>query len=81
MAPARQLKCHRCGSAELVLRETRYEHAKYDGGLFVNDHGRIEARGDGWFTPGDIQPALTRIECESCGHGWHPRRQFDGSLP
>ena len=75
----RRLTCHRCGSAELVLHETRHDHAEFDGGLFVNDQGSIEARGDGYFTPGEVQPRLTRIECSACGHEWHPRRTFIGS--
>lgn len=76
-----QLKCHRCGSAGLVLYETRHEHAEYEGSLFVTDEGRIEARGEVRFTAGEIQPALTRIGCESCGHEWRPRRQFSGIWP
>jgi hypothetical protein len=74
----RQLTCHRCGSAGLVLHETRYEHAEFDGGLVINEEGRIEARGAAYYQPGEIQPGLTRIECASCGHDWHPRRQFAG---
>jgi hypothetical protein len=77
----RQLRCHRCGSADLVLHEARLEHGEWDGGLFVNEEGGIEARGDGYFEPGEIQPGLTRIECSACGHEWHPRRNFDGSKP
>lgn len=74
----RRLKCHRCGSAELVLYEVYQEHGQYDGGLFVNDGGRIQARGSAVLSQGDVQPRLTRIECESCGHNWHPRRAFAG---
>jgi len=74
-----QLKCHRCGAADLVLYETRFEHAEWDGGLFINDEGRIEAHGEGFFTPGEIQSRLTRIECAACGHNWHPRRFFAGA--
>jgi hypothetical protein len=73
------LRCHRCGSAELVLQETRHDHAEWDGGLFVNEEGNIEAHGEGWFTQGDIQRAMARIRCESCGHEWRPRRRFIGS--
>lgn len=75
-----QLKCHRCRSSDLVLHETRHEHAEFDSGLFINEQGRIEARGNGHFTPGEIQPGLTRIECTSCGHEWHPRGEFTGTL-
>ena len=75
----RQLECHRCSSADLVLYETHLEHAEFDGGLFVSEEGRIEARGDAHFTAGEIQPALTRIKCMSCGHEWHPRRAFAGT--
>jgi hypothetical protein len=57
-----------------------YEHAEYDGGLFINENGRIQARGNGYFTPGAIQSRLTRITCETCGHEWHPRRGFDGTV-
>lgn len=74
----RQLKCHRCGSPELVLYETYHEHGQYDGGLFVNDEGQIQARGGATMRQGEVQPNLTRIECESCGHDWHPRRPFTG---
>jgi hypothetical protein len=63
-----------------VLYETHYEHAEFDGGLFINEEGSIEARGDGYFTAGEIQAALTRIECLSCGHEWHPRRTFAGTM-
>ena len=77
----RRLKCHRCGSSDLVLREVRFEHAEYDGGLFVNERDRIEARGEGIYSPGEIQPHLTLIECRGCGHEWHPRRWFDGIQP
>jgi hypothetical protein len=65
----------------LVLHETRYEHAEFSGGLFVNEDGRIEARGHACFTPGEIQHGLTRIECLSCGYGWRPRRAFTGIPP
>lgn len=77
---ARQLRCHRCGSAELLLRETRYDHAEWDGGLYVTDQGTIAARGEGIFSQGEIQPKLTEIECEGCGHTWRPRRRFRGPL-
>jgi hypothetical protein len=77
VADGKPLQCHRCRSASLLLRETRYEHAEYDGGLFVDDD-MIRACGDGIFTPGEIQPKLTVIECQDCGHAWHPRRGFDG---
>lgn len=80
MTACRQLKCHRCHSADLVLRETHLEHAEFDGGLFVNGEGRIEARGNGIFTAGEIQPGLTRVECLSCGHEWRPRREFTGTM-
>jgi hypothetical protein len=80
-AGRKQLRCHGCGSADLVLRETHYEHAEFDGGLFVTEQGRLEAAGTATFTPGDIQTRLTRIECESCGREWHPRREFDGIPP
>lgn len=78
MGKVRQLKCHRCGSADLVLHETRFEHAEYDGGLFVNENGHIEARGIAYFEAGEIQPSLTLIDCATCGHEWHPRRSIDG---
>jgi hypothetical protein len=74
----KHLTCRNCGSAGLILYETRFEHAEYAGGLFVNEQGHLEAAGEGYFTPGDVQPRLTRIECESCGRTWRPRRQFDG---
>jgi hypothetical protein len=73
-----RLRCHRCKSADLVLHETRLEHAEFPDGLFVNDKGRIEARGTAYFSPGSIQPRLTRIECSACGHEWRPRRSFVG---
>jgi hypothetical protein len=74
----KQLTCHRCGSPDLVLHETYLEHSEFDGGLFINDQGRIEARGEAVHTPGDIQPRLTRIECLACRHEWRPRREFSG---
>lgn len=74
----RKLRCHHCGSADLVLLETRYEHAEYDGGLLVNDEGDLEARGEAFYTAGDVQDRLTRIKCDSCGRSWHPRRPFAG---
>jgi hypothetical protein len=81
MSEPRQLTCHRCRSAELILRETRYDHAEYDGGLYLNDAGSIMFAGEGIFTPGDILPALSAIECAGCGHTWHPRRHVAGSQP
>jgi hypothetical protein len=77
-SPRKQLKCHGCGSTDLVLHETRFEHAEYDGGLFVNEQGHLEAAGTGIFTAGEIQPRLTWIKCETCRREWRPRRQFDG---
>lgn len=79
-APGKRLRCYGCGSTDLVLHETRYEHAEYDGGLFVNEQGRIQALDSGISTPGEIQPELTRIECTACGYDWHPRRPFAGSV-
>lgn len=79
MSETKTLRCHRCRSENLILRETRHEHAEWDGGLIVDADGQIRAWGDGIFTPGDIQSQLTRIECEDCGHDWHPRRWFAGS--
>lgn len=76
--PPKPLRCHRCQSAELVLHETRHEHAEYDGGLFIDKDGRLAAHGEASFAPGEVQPALTRIECGSCGHSWRPRRSFTG---
>jgi hypothetical protein len=73
-----KLRCHRCKSPDLVLHETRHEHAEIVGGLVINEEGRIEGHGDAWFTPGEIQPQLTRIECNGCGHEWRPRRLFAG---
>jgi hypothetical protein len=75
---SKPLKCHGCGSADLVLYETRHEHAEYAGGLFVNEQNHIEAAGRATYAPGELQPSLTRVKCESCGHEWHPHRQFDG---
>ena len=77
---SKRLSCHRCGSADLVLRETRHEHAEFDSGLFISEQGHIQACGSGHFTPGEIQSSLTRIECTACGHEWRPRRVFDGAL-
>jgi hypothetical protein len=74
------LRCHRCRSMNLILRETRYDHAEFNGGLFIRDDGKLAALGDGYFSPGDVQPKLTEIECESCGHSWHPRRDFAGTV-
>jgi hypothetical protein len=61
-----------------MLYETRYEHAEYDGGLFVNDDSQLEARGEAVYSAGEIQPALTAIKCESCGHEWHTNWRFIG---
>lgn len=77
---AKPLCCHRCGSAELVLSETRYEHATYDEGLYLDETGAIRARGEGISAAGEIQPNLTEIECSACGHSWRPRRRFAGTL-
>ena len=74
----RQLRCHRCRSTDLVPHETRLDHAEYDGGLFIRDDGKIIASGEGYFNEGDVIPKLTEIECEDCGHTWHPRRAFAG---
>ena len=68
----RRLRCRKCRSVDLVLHETRLEHAEYDGGLYVNEQGCIEARGIGYFEPGEIQPRLTRINCAACGHELAP---------
>jgi hypothetical protein len=75
----RQLKCHRCGSADLTFFEAYIEHGEFDGPLFVNDKGNIETHFSGCFTQGKPQPHLNRIECGACGHAWHPRRHYDGS--
>lgn len=74
----RQLRCHRCRSAELILREARLEVAEYHGGLHIRADGRIEAVGEGFSNPGEILTGRTEIECEDCGHAWHPRRDFAG---
>lgn len=74
----RPLRCHRCGSPDLILREARLEHAEYDEGLYVDQDGRIRAHGEGTSAAGEIQPQLTEIECPGCGHCWHPRRGFGG---
>ena len=71
------LRCHRCGSADLALTEVIHEHARYEG-LYLDGDGSIRAGGEGIFTAGDVQPALTQIECQGCGHAWHPRRPFAG---
>jgi hypothetical protein len=76
---AHRLTCHRCGSPDLILRETRHNHAEWDGGLYVADDGTIEASGEGIFSEGDIQSSLTEIECEGCDHIWRPRRRFTGA--
>jgi hypothetical protein len=73
-----RLRCPQCRSQDLVLCETRLEHAEFAGGLFVNAAGRLEADGEAYLTPGEVQPRLTRITCESCGRQWRPRRSFDG---
>jgi hypothetical protein len=79
MADRRMLRCHRCRSMRLILREPHYEWAEYDGGLFIREDGQIAALGDGCFDAGDPERKLTEIECESCGHTWHPRRVFAGT--
>jgi hypothetical protein len=61
-----------------VLHEARYEHAEFDGGLFVNEYGQLAAHGDGYFFTGDGIEKMTKIECRSCGHWWRPRRSFAG---
>lgn len=78
-AGGRPLRCPECKSTDLVLHETRFEHAEYNGGLFVNARGHLEAAERAQFTPGEIQTRLTRIECAGCGRDWHPRRPFDGA--
>lgn len=79
-APMRQLRCHRCGSPKLVLFETRHDVAQWGGGLYLTRDGEIEAAGIAYFHPGEIQPRLTEIRCEACGHAWHPRRWFRGEM-
>jgi len=79
VSKTRRLRCHRCGSSDLILREAWLEHAEYDGGLYIDQDGRIEADGEGFFSGGEIQSHLTEIECDGCGHVWRPRRAFSGS--
>lgn len=79
MGDRKMLRCHRCRSMRLTLREAHLEWAEYDGGLFIRDNGQIGALGDGYFNSGDIQPTRTEIECQGCGHRWHPRRAFAGA--
>lgn len=78
MADRKMLRCHRCRSMRLTLREARLEWAEYDSGLFICDDGKIAALDHGYFNTGDVQPKLTEIECANCGHCWHPRRDFGG---
>ncbi len=73
------LRCHRCGSADLALNEVIHEHARYEEGLYLDEAGAIRARGEAIFSPGDPQQHLTTIECNDCGHSWHPRRNFAGA--
>lgn len=78
-APARKpVRCRRCGSADLILHEACLEWAEYDGGLFLTPAGEITAGGEVYRNAGEIQEQLTRIECRSCRHEWHPRRRFIG---
>lgn len=76
----RQLRCHRCGSPDLILREAHYEWGEWSDGLYVREDGTIGASGEAIFNPGDPDPKRTEIECGSCGHSWHPRREFTGTL-
>ncbi len=77
--PVREpLRCHRCGSADLVLNEVIHEHVRYEEGLYLDGAGVIRALGVNIRTPGDPQPKLTEIECLNCAHSWHPRRRFAG---
>lgn len=70
----RQLACHRCHSPDLVLVEAFLTCATWSDGLTLTDDGRIRLRGEAYFRRGEIQPALTEINCKACGHSWHPRR-------
>ena len=77
--PGKLLTCHRCGSVQLVLTEVCHEIGTWADGLVLTADGKIAARGDQWREAGEIQPALTRISCDGCGHEWHPRRRFSGA--
>jgi hypothetical protein len=77
---AKQLRCHRCGSGDLVLREAHLEYGEWQDGLVVNAKGEIQAQGEAVFNPGDPVPGLTEIDCQDCGHCWHPRREFTGAV-
>lgn len=77
----RTLRCHKCNSPDLLLREAHLEWGEWGfGGLVVTDDGEIRASGEASWRPGDPQPALTEIECGGCGHFWHPRREFAGNI-
>lgn len=71
------LTCHRCGSADLSLSEVCEEIASWDHGLLLVN-GAIEARGEANLTPGEIRAERNWIRCWACGHGWRPRRTFNG---
>jgi uncharacterized OB-fold protein len=46
--------------------------------MSIRDDGKIVVSREGFFSEGTVIPKLTEIECEDCGHVWHPRRQFAG---
>ena len=53
---------------------------RFEGrGLFLGEQGEIRARGGGVVSPGGPVAGSVEIECEGCGHCWHPRRRFAGT--
>jgi len=76
---ARKLRCHRCRSDDLVLREVLQEISEWPDGLFLDDRGQIVAAGEAIRNYGQTVPRLSEVECQGCGHVWHPRRYFAGA--
>jgi hypothetical protein len=72
------LHCRQCRSSDLALLEVMHELARWDEGLYLDEHGSIRPLGDAVRSPGEIQPQLTEIECLNCGHTWRPQRRFAG---
>jgi len=66
------LRC-RCGSAEVTLTEVTMEHHWWDEGLWVVA-GEIRPVGTAHHGPGDILVEKTRLDCDTCGRNWRPRR-------
>ena len=74
---SKRLRCHRCGSVDLMLSETTYEHHRWWDGVVVED-GRLWPLGEAIHDTGEIVTELTVLICQACKHRWRPRRSVGG---